>query len=335
MSTGYTSRLLWLALATAIVFVAQILVGSMQGSISDWLQALWHPRSGTMQSVILYQSRLPAAIAASLAGAALGVSGLLMQTYFRNPIAGPYVLGVSSGASLGAATFIMLFHLLGWDTASEWGLILAASIGAAGILLLVMALARRISGSVVMLITGLMIASFTNGVIEVIQSAASAESIRGYLFWTMGSFRHITPAQIPILAVASVIALLWSISLIKPLNLLLAGDEQAQLGGLDTHRVRWQVMLCTALLAGSITAFCGPVGFVGLAAPHLARALFRTTNHQVLIPTVMLTGAAMCGSCNILTGINLGGWTLPLSTVTSLLGAPIVIWIVYRNREIR
>jgi iron complex transport system permease protein len=324
-------NLYWLLLCIAVVlvFLLQLTTGSFQLSISD----LFWATPGTVAYTILFESRLPAALAATIGGVALSVSGLQMQTYFRNPVAGPFVLGISSGASLGVAAMVMLSGMLGIEVINEWSTVAASSIGALLIFLLVMLLSYRTHSSVTMLIIGLMIASFAGAIVETIQTVASAESIKSYLFWTMGSYRTITLAQIPIMAGIVALALGISIYLIKPLNLLLIGEEYAQLTGIDLARTRVLVVICTCLLTGSVTAFCGPIGFIGLAVPHIARGLFKTSDHRILTPAVLLIGAIISGGCNLLTGISFHGLVLPINTITSLVGAPFVIWIVTRRQS--
>jgi iron complex transport system permease protein len=333
MICGRIHIFLWVALliAVMIIFALQLVVGSYPLSIADILHAVPGSASGT----IFFQSRLPAAIAATIGGAALSLSGLQMQTYFKNPVAGPFVLGISSGASLGVAVLIMLSGTLGYDQSNEWALIIASSVGALGIFFVVMVLSYRLHSAVSMLIIGLMIASFVSAMVETIQTLATADSIRSYLFWTMGTYRNIALSQIPVLAIVVALAVILSIYLIKPLNLLLMGEEYARLTGLNIKRSRALIVISTCLLTGGVTAFCGPIGFVGLAVPHIARVLFKTSDHKALTPAVMLLGAVVSGTCNLLTGISIHGLVLPINTITSLLGAPFVIWIVYRSIALR
>jgi iron complex transport system permease protein len=332
-ASGHIVYWLVLLIAVAIIFVLQLLVGSYPISLSQFIHVFHSDDMGVR--AILLESRLPAAIAATIGGAALSIGGLQMQTYFKNPIAGPFVLGISSGASLGVAIFIMLTGILGIAEYNEWGIIIASSLGAIGIFMLVMLLSYRLSSPVSMLIIGMMIASFINALIESIQTIATADSIRSYLFWTMGSFRNITLAQTPLMALVITIAALISISLIKPLNLLLTGEEYARLTGLNVTRSRILIVISTCLLTGGVTAFCGPVGFIGLAVPHIARGIFRTSDHKILLPAVILIGAIVSGTCNLITAIPIHGLVLPINTITSLIGAPFVIWIVLRGRAWR
>ena len=333
MITRQGNIIVWslLTLAVLCIFLLQLLVGSYPVSISDLLHMV--PDSSVEN--IFYQSRLPAAIAATVGGAALSLGGLQMQTYFKNPVAGPFVLGISSGASLGVAMLIMLSGLLGYDHTGEWSLVLASSIGALCIFFVVMILSYRLHSAVSMLIIGLMIASFVSAIVETIQTLATADSIKSYLFWTMGSYRSISLSQTPIMTAVIAIALIMSIYLVKPLNLLLIGEEYARLTGLNITRSRVLVVISTCLLTGAVTAFCGPIGFVGLAVPHIARGLFKTSDHKILTPAVLLIGAVVSGFCNLLTGISFHGLVLPINTITSLIGAPFVIWIVFRSKAFR
>lgn len=326
---------LWFLLLflVAFIFVLQLLVGSYHISLVDFFQIFSSTDLGA--KTILFEARLPAAIAATVGGAALSVGGLQMQTYFKNPVAGPFVLGISSGASLGVAIFIMLTGVLGLTTHNEWGIIMSSSIGAVGIFIVVMLISHRLNSPVSMLIIGLMIASFINAIIEAIQTMATADSIKSYIFWMMGSFRNITLNQTPVMVIIILIALIISISLIKPLNLLLVGEEYARLTGLNVSRSRLLIVISTCLLTGSVTAFCGPIGFIGLAVPHAARGIFKTSDHKVLLPAVILIGAIVSGACNLLTALPLHGLVLPVNTFTSLVGAPFVIWIVFRGRALR
>ena len=331
--TGRRIIILWplLLVAALVVFLLQLLIGSYPLSVYD----IFHAVPGSVNGDIFFQSRLPAAIAATIGGAALSLGGLQMQTYFKNPVAGPFVLGISSGASLGVAILIMLSGLLGYDSTNQWGIVAASSIGALIIFFLVMIVSYRLHSAVSMLIIGLMIASFVNALVESIQTLATADSIKSYLFWTMGSYRNISLSQTPVMTIGIGIAVIISIYLIKPLNLLLIGEEYARLTGLNIKHSRALVIISTCILTGSVTAFCGPIGFVGLAVPHIARGIFRTSDHRILTPAVLLIGAIVSGACNLLTGISIHGLVLPINTITSLIGAPFVIWIVYRSSALR
>lgn len=327
-----------LTLLVVVVFFLQLLLGSVAIPATDVFQILLGRYTGNEAwANIVIESRLPAALSAILAGAGLSVSGLQMQTLFRNPVAGPYVLGISSGASLGVALFIMAasvfgvreLHLLG-----SWGIILAAAAGAVLIFLFNFVISYRLSDVVAILIIGLMIGGGISAFIEIMQAFTSNEALKNYVLWTFGSFRYISLTQVLYLSVVVVAGILFSYLLTKPLNLLLLGDTYAVSSGLNIRNAKILIVLCTSLLAGSITAFCGPVGFVGLAVPHLARSLFKTADHKLLTPATVLLGAVICGLCNVIASTPGSDNILPINAVTSLLGAPVVIWIIIRQRKL-
>ena len=282
---------------------------------------------------IVIDIRLMKAIVAILAGAALSVSGLQMQTLFRNPLAGPYVLGVSSGASLGVALFILGAPLLGIG-GSAWlstvGVAGAAWIGAAAILAVVAAVSQRIKDIMVILILGMMASSGVSAIVQILQYMSNEEALKSFVIWTMGSLGDVTTSQLALVAPAIIAGLIISVSVIKPLNLLLLGESYARTMGLNIRRTRSLILLSTTLLAGTVTAFCGPIGFIGLAIPHVARILFCDADHRTLLPAAALTGAVSLLICDIISKI----LVLPVNTITALLGIPIVIWVVIRNKSI-
>lgn len=319
------------------VFFLQLLLGSVTIPFAQIVSVLaGHESANPVWSSIVLQSRLPAALAAIVAGAGLSVSGLQMQTLFRNPVAGPYVLGISSGASLGVAVFILAASSFGYSQLhllSSWNIILAAGIGAVLIFLINFLISSRLSDVVAILIVGLMIGGGISALIEILQAFSSNEALKRYVLWSFGSFRYVDTDQIYYLTGAVLVGSVLSFFLSKPLNLLLMGDTYALSSGLDVRKAKVMIVLCTSILAGSITAFCGPIGFVGLAVPHIARALFNTADHKVLTPAVMITGAIICGLCNVIASTPGSDYILPINAVTSLLGAPVVIWIIIRQKK--
>ena len=283
-----------------------------------------------MRSIVL-DIRLVRAIVAILAGAALSVSGLQMQVLFRNPLAGPYVLGVSAGASLGVALFLLGAPLMGFvlsPTLQSIGTAGAAWIGSAVVLLLVVALSRRIKDIMVMLILGIMLSSGVGAVVEILQYFSNEASLKSYVVWTMGSLGDVTANQLAMLAPVVVAGLAMAVATIKPMNMLLAGERYAASMGLNISRTRTLVLLSTTLLAGTVTAFCGPIGFVGIAVPHIARMLFRSADHRILLPGTILAGVVMLLVGDIVAKY----FALPINTITALMGIPIVIYIVTRKR---
>ena len=264
------------------------------------------------------------AIVALLAGAALSVSGLQMQTLFRNPLAGPYVLGISSGASLGVALVVLA------GIGSSIGIAGAAWVGAAVVLLVITAVGQRIKDIMVILILGMMFSSGVGAVVQILQYLSKEESLKAFVIWTMGALGDVTSGQLLILVPSVFAGLLLAVLTIKPLNLLLFGEEYAVTMGLNIRRSRSLLFLSTTLLAGTITAFCGPIGFIGLAMPHVTRMLFQNSDHHVLLPGTILSGASILLLCDIISKI----FTLPINAITALLGIPIVVWVVLRNKSI-
>ena len=331
----YRSTTLFVVLYALLVvlFVVDLLVGSVSIPLRDIFAALLGGEVTPSTRLIVVDIRLVKAVVAVLAGMALSVSGLQMQTLFRNPLAGPYVLGISSGASLGVALFILGMPLLGIATSStisSLGTAGAAWLGSALILAFVASVSTRIKDIMVILILGMMISSGVSAVVQILQYLSNEESLKSFVIWTMGSLGDVTSKQLGLLLPAVLIGLSVSVAVIKPLNLLLLGEQYARTMGLNVRRSRYLIFLSTTLLAGTVTAFCGPIGFVGLAIPHIARMLFRNADHRVLVPASALCGAVILLCCDIVSK-----WlTLPINTITALLGIPIVIWVVIRNKNL-
>lgn len=283
-----------------------------------------------MYRQILINLRLPKMLTALIAGSALSVAGLMMQTLFRNPLAGPYILGVSSGAGLGVAVWTMCSVMLPMVVHMEQlGVAFAAIIGSTLVLLLVLGISSRVRNSVSLLIVGMMIGSIAGALVNLIQNFANPDALKMFIVWTLGSLGGVGWSEIPILVIVFLAGVLLSVLLIKPLNGLLMGEEYAQSIGVNIRRIRILMVLSTGLLAGGVTAFCGPIAFIGVAVPHLARGLFRTSNHRVTIPASMLIGAILLLICDVL--CNIGTYPLPISTMSALFGAPIIIWIILRQ----
>ena len=319
-----------LAVLCAVLFVVDVAVGSVAISLGDVVNALLGKGSAEMRSIVL-DIRLVRALTAILAGAALSVSGLQMQILFRNPLAGPYVLGVSAGASLGVALFVLGAPLLGVAISpalQSIGTAGAAWIGSAVVLLLVVALSRRIKDIMVMLILGIMLSSGVGAVVEILQYFSNEASLKSYVVWTMGSLGDVTSGQLALLAPIIMAGLAMAVATIKPMNMLLAGERYAASMGLNISRTRTLVLTATTLLAGTVTAFCGPIGFVGIAVPHIARMLFRSADHRILLPGTILAGVVMLLVGDIVAKY----FALPINTITALMGIPIVIYIVTRKR---
>ena len=293
-----------------------------------------------VQSTIVWQLRMPRTLAAMLAGAALSISGLLMQTFFRNPIAGPFVLGISSGAGLGAAIWIMGAGLLvQWgliSTASlygSWALVLSACMGAALVLIILLLVSRRMPDVNTLLILGLMLGSSVSALVMILQFFSGKQELQRFILWSMGDLGSLTWQELSILSPIVSIAIFFALLLAQPLNAMLLGETYARSLGVSVNQLRRQIIIITAILAGSITAFCGPIAFVGIAVPHIARLLWRTQRHQTLIGGSLLLGMLVLLYCQLLAQLPLKDNILPINAVTSLLGAPIVIWIVISIRQ--
>ena len=326
------STILFTLLATlcVVLFVVDIAVGKTGISFGDVVDVLLGGGDEVSRKIVL-DLRLVRAVMALLAGMALSISGLQMQVLFRNPLAGPYVLGVSAGASLGVALFLLGAPLLGITLSpavQNIGVAGAAWIGSAVVLLLVVALSRRIKDIMVMLILGIMLSSGVGAVVEMMQYFSNEVELKSYIVWTMGSLGDITSAQLAVLAPVIIVGLAMAIATIKPMNMLLAGERYASSMGLNISRTRNLILISTTLLAGTVTAFCGPIGFVGIAVPHIARMLFRSADHRTLLPATILSGVAMLLVGDIVARY----FALPINTITALMGIPIVIYIVIRRR---
>jgi len=312
-----------LVLLLSVLFVLDLCFGSIRIGLSELFAS-----DGGMNRQILLDLRLPRAITAVLAGAALSVSGLMMQTLFRNPLAGPYILGVSSGATFGVGLLVMVGTMVGF-AATNMLTVVAAITGATVCLLLVLAISYRVESQVSLLIIGMMIGSIAGALVNLMQNFANPDALKLFIVWSLGSLSSVTWHEMPLLVPIFVLGLLLAIVLIKPLNGLLLGENYARGLGINVSRTRMLIVLSTGLLAGGITAFCGPIAFVGVAVPHLARGLFRTSNHRITMPVSALVGADLLLLCDIIA--NQFTYPLPISTLSALFGAPIIIWIILRR----
>ena len=322
-----------LSLLAVALFVCDLVVGSVAIPLKEVWAALTGGEVAPATAKIVCDIRLVKALVALLAGAALSVSGLQMQTLFRNPLAGPFVLGISSGASFGVALLLLgapLLGVAGSGFISTLGMAGAAWIGSALILVLIALVSRRIKDIMVILILGMMCSSSIDALVQILQYLSSEGALKSFVVWTMGSLGEVTSAQLALLVAAVALGGVLAVLAIKPLNLLLLGENYARTMGLSLHRSRLVIFLSTVLLAGTVTAFCGPVGFIGLAVPHVARMLFRAADHRTLIPATALTGSCVLLLCDVVSK-----WlTLPINTITALMGIPIVVLVVMRHKSI-
>lgn len=311
------------------------------GSIDIPLKSIFQSFFGSLENsswdVIIKDFRLPKAVTAILVGSGLGLTGLLMQTLFRNPLAGPFVLGISSGASLGVALVILGSGFLGGlfvdMLTNKWSIVIAASLGSFLVLLSVLAVSSKVRDTMAILIIGLMFGSITAAVVSVLSYFSSAEQLQQYIFWGFGSLSNLSWNEILVFLIIYCVGLSLSIISIKGLNSLLLGDNYAKSLGLNLKKNRLIIILATSLIAGTITAFAGPIAFIGLAIPHLTRQIFTTSNHKILLPAVCLFGAIVMLICDSISQVPGSDYMLPINAITALVGAPVVIWLLVRQRK--
>jgi len=341
-------RRLWLigfAVLLLAAFALSLILGSVNIPPGDVLTVLFGgtPGRSTWTDIVL-KFRLPKALTAMLAGAGLSVSGLQMQTLFNNPLADPFVLGISSGASLGVALVVLsagavglssLSFLAGLSLLGNIGIVAASSLGSALTLVLVLFVSQRVQSAVTLLILGIMFGYVTGAIVSILLYFSLADRIQAYVAWGFGSFGGVTWGQLQIFAPVIISGLFISYLLIKWLNVLLLGDNYARSLGLELKQARFWIVLSTALLAGSVTAFCGPIGFLGIAVPHLCRALLRSSDHRTLMPGVILVGAIVALLADIVAQLPGSGVILPINAVMALLGAPVVSWVILRQRNLK
>ncbi|MBD0832282.1 FecCD family ABC transporter permease [Aestuariibaculum sediminum] len=329
-------------LVTSILLIICFLINISLGSVYIPLKSVLNTLTGGLATqdswhYIVINYRLPKAITAVLVGSGLGISGLLMQTLFRNPLAGPFVLGISSGASLGVAIVILGSGLFGavFSTflISKWSIVIAASLGSFLVLIAVLLTSLKVRDTMAILIIGLMFASITASIVSVLSYFGSAEQLQQYIFWGFGSLGNLSWNELLILSIIYTVGLLVSIRSIKALNTLLLGENYAKSLGLNIKKSRLVIIISTSLLAGTITAFAGPIAFIGLAIPHLTRQIFNTSNHEILLPAVFLFGSIIMLICDSISQVPNSDLTLPINAITALVGAPVIIWLLVRKRK--
>jgi iron complex transport system permease protein len=341
MKKPVTLYILLLALSIGVLFLLNLFLGSVDIPFRSIWNILWGMDEGesVIWQNIIWKSRVPQALTAMVAGAGLAVSGLQMQTVFRNPLAGPSVLGISSGASLGVAFVVLLSGSIGGIALSRLGfmgeiaLTMAAIIGALSIMALIVYVSQKVHGNVTLLIIGVMIGYVANAVIGVLKFFSVEEDIRAYVIWGLGSFARVSGNQMMVFVCIMAVLLPLSFLLIKTLNLLLLGDAYARNLGLNIKRARLQVIACSGVLVAIVTAYCGPITFLGLAVPHLCRGIFRTSDHRILMPASLLAGAALALLCNLIARMPGFEGALPVNSVTALVGAPVVVSVLFKKRR--
>ena len=330
-----------LGLSLLILFAVSLAYGAVSIPFDQVLQILTgHEVERPAWHSIVLQSRLPQAVTAVLAGADLAVSGLLLQTLFRNPLAGPSILGISDGANLGVAAVLLYFggslsQVTDWPISGYAAIILAAFVGASLILSLIIYFSAKVKNNVMLLIIGIMIGYLTSSLISILNYYASTDKVHAFVMWGLGNFSGVSLEQLPFFSICTISGLLLSLLLVKPLNALLLGERYAANLGIRVKRARLFILICTGLLTATTTAFCGPVSFIGLAVPHMARLLLGSSNHTLLVPVTMLTGACVALLCNILMVIPGSNQILPLNAVTPMLGAPVIIYVIINRKNIQ
>lgn len=339
LSKTYTVHFLLLSVLLIVFLLLSISLGSVSIPLKEIFNSLFgNPVAKDSWETIIINYRLPKAITAILVGSGLAISGLLMQTLFRNPLAGPFVLGISSGASLGVALLILGSSVFGGfflvAIYSNWALAIAASAGSFLVLSAVIIAANRVRNTMSILIIGLMFGSLTSAVISVLAFFSEAEQIQQYLFWSFGSLGNLTWTELSVFGIIYLVGILGTFSIIKPLNSFLLGENYAKSLGINIKKSRNIILLITSILTGVITAFSGPIAFVGLAVPHIAKMIFSTSNHKILLPAVALIGAIILLICDSIAQLPTSEFTLPINAITSLFGAPVVIWLLIRKKKI-
>ncbi|MBN2350417.1 MAG: iron ABC transporter permease [Bacteroidales bacterium] len=330
--------LLFIAGLTLIFFLADILLGSVKIPLSEFFAFISGKETHEGLQTIIFDFRIPKAITAVLAGVALSVSGLQMQTIFRNPLAGPYVLGISAGASFGVAILIMgagiIFPNIQLSALNHWAQIVAAWIGSAIVLFLILAVSVRVRDIMTILILGILFGSAISAFVSILQYFTDQSMLKIFVIWSMGSLGSLTISQLSVLIPGIILGLVMVFFSSKLLNVLLLGENYAKSMGMNIKLTRVIVFLSTSILAGSITAFCGPIGFIGIAVPHIARFVFHTSDHRILTPASILIGASIMLCSDLISQLPGQGVQLPINSVTSLVGIPVVIWIILRNKKI-
>jgi len=337
MKSKLTYPFVFLSVLLLICFLVNISLGSVSIPTREVFKSLFGNSNNESWQYIIQDYRLPKAITAILVGSGLGISGLLMQTLFRNPLAGPFVLGISSGASLGVALVILGSGVFGGVFAtlliSKWSIVIAASLGSFLVLLAVLLISSKVRDTMAILIIGLMFGSITAAVVSVLSYFSSAEQLQQYIFWGFGSLGNLSWNEVIIFFCIYGFGIVLTIFSIKALNTFLLGENYAKSLGLNIKQSRLIIILATSLLAGTITAFAGPIAFIGLAIPHMTRQLFNTSNHKILLPAVFLFGAIVMLICDSIAQLPTSDYTLPINAITSLIGAPVVVWLLVRKRK--
>jgi len=328
-----------LMVSIVVLAIINLFVGSVKIPVTDICRILVGDESHEIWTNIIWKSRLPQVLTAIVAGAGLAVSGLQMQTVFRNPLAGPSVLGISNGSALGVAFVVLLSGKIGGVALSRLGYVgdaaisVAAIVGAMAVMLLIVWISQKVKGNVTLLIIGVMIGYLANAIIGVLKFLAPEEDVKSFVVWGMGSFSRVSGDEMMLFVVLMCILIPLSFLLVKPMNILLLGDRYASNLGLNVQRSRMLVIISSGVLVAIVTAYCGPIMFIGLAVPHLARAIFRSSDHRVLMPATALCGAVLALVCNFIARMPGFEGALPVNSVTALVGAPVIASVLFRRRQ--
>ena len=335
-------QLIILLILALLCFGADILTGSVAIPVKDVLSIIFAGNhSDVAWTLIIEKIRIPKAITAVLAGSALSVSGLQMQTLFRNPLAGPSELGITAGAALGVAVIMLggassgIFAIRELGISGSWLVILMASSGSAGVLMIILLISRRVRDNVILLIVGIMVGAITLSIVSIWQYFSAPEQLQEYIMWTFGSLGGVSGEQLYVLVLIVVLGLILAFASSKSLNALLLGENYARTMGLSVKKSRLLILLSTSILTGSVTAFCGPIGFIGIAVPHLARAILKSSDHKILIPGCCFLAVSLMLICDILSQSAGETSVLPINVITSLIGAPVVIWVIVRLQRLK
>ncbi|MBQ7222574.1 MAG: iron ABC transporter permease [Bacteroidales bacterium] len=326
----------FLIIALLVLFAANIAYGAVRIPLKDILDILTGNGANVNKawSFIVLNTRIPQAVTALFGGASLAVSGLLLQTLFKNPLAGPSILGISDGANLGVAIIMLLTGGIG-SIAGYLATVMAALAGAFVILIIIILFSRRVKSNVMLLIIGIMIGYIASSAISILNYHASVDKVHQYVMWGMGDFSSVSLEKLPFFSISCIAGLILSVLLIKPLNAFLLGEQYAENLGVNIKSTRIMILFCTGLLIAIVTAFCGPISFIGLAVPHIARLLLGTSNHNQLVPVTILSGACIALLCNVFTVVPGTNTILPLNAITPIIGAPIVIYVIVNKKNIQ
>jgi iron complex transport system permease protein len=334
--------ILWLfCFLVLLLFILDLVLGSVSIPLKSSFGILTgHPDNENWGYIIL-QLRLPRALNALITGAGLAVAGLMMQTLFRNPLADPYILGISSGSSLGVALFIMsasafsIKPLMQFNLLSSWGQVIAAMAGAVLIFVLIVSVAKKLKDSISLLIVGIMFGSLTIAVVSVLQYFSKPELVQKFVIWTLGSLSSTSWDQLQVMIPLVLAGILSALYLIKPMNALLLGENDARVTGVNINRTRYLILISTSIIAGALTAFNGPIAFIGMVVPHLVRMLFGTSNHRIIFPASIVLGASLLLACDLISQVPGSRIILPINAVTAMFGAPVVLWIILGKKNLK